>query len=175
MRVPKKGLRCRSPKNSSDAVETAFGALGNVAITDSSLAFQIGPNANQSAEIAINKSNASSLGIGVSGNQFANLGEIKVGSAAQANDALEVIDEAIDTITNMRGNLGAFQQNTLTATSNNLRVTLENTINAESVIRDTDYAQETSEFTKQQVLQQAGASVLANANQVPNLVLSLLG
>ena len=158
-----------------DPTLTETGALGTVAITDSSLSFQIGPNANQNAQIAINKAAASSLGIGVSGNQFANLGEIKVGSAAQANDALEVVDNAIDSITNLRGELGAFQQNTLTATSNNLRVTLENTINAESVIRDTDFAQEVSEFTKQQVLQQAGASVLSSANQVPQLVLSLLG
>jgi len=71
--------------------------------------------------------------------------------------------------------LGAFQQNTLVATSNNLRVTLENTINAESVIRDTDFASEIAEFTKQQVLVQAGASTLSSANQLPSLVLSLLG
>lgn len=154
---------------------TVSGAQGTVSITDSSLSFQIGPNANQDAQFAINKAAASSLGIGVAGNQFANLGEIKVGSANQANDALAVVDDAIDTITNMRGELGAFQQNTLTATSNNLRVTLENTINAESVIRDTDFAEEISEFTKGQVLQQAGASVLSSANQVPQLVLSLLG
>ena len=154
---------------------TVSGAQGTVSITDSSLSFQIGPNANQDAQFAINKAAASSLGIGVAGNQFSNLGEIKVGSANQANDALAVVDDAIDTITNMRGELGAFQQNTLTATSNNLRVTLEKTINAESVIRDTDFAQEISEFTKGQVLQQAGASVLSSANQVPQLVLSLLG
>lgn len=156
-------------------VSTVTGVLGNVDITDKSLAFQIGPNANQNARIAINKAEASSLGIGVPANQFANLGEIKVLSVAQATDALAVIDESIDAITNLRGELGAFQQNTLQATANNLRVTLENTINAESVIRDTDFAEEISEFTKQQVLQQAGASVLSSANQVPQLVLSLLG
>ena len=158
-----------------DPTSTVSGTQGTVTISDSSLSFQIGPNANQSAKIAINKASAGSLGIGLAANQFANLGEIKVGSAAQANDALAVVDDAIDSITNLRGELGAFQQNTLTATSNNLRVTLENTINAESVIRDTDFAQEISEFTKQQVLQQAGAAVLSSANQVPQLVLSLLG
>lgn len=171
-----KGLTIAIDEDATDVVLTqAAGALGTVDITDSSLSFQIGPNANQNAQIAINKSSANSLGIGVEGNQFANLGEIKVGSAAQANDALLVIDDAIDNVTNLRGGLGAFQQNTLQATANNLRVTLENTINAESVIRDTDFAQEVSEFTKQQVLQQAGASVLSSANQVPQLVLSLLG
>lgn len=156
-------------------VTTVTGAQGAIDITDESLAFQIGPNAGQNANIAISKAEASSLGIGEAGNQFANLGEIKVLSAAQSNDALGVIDSAIDTITNLRGELGAFQSNTLQATANNLRVTLENTVNAESVIRDTDFAQEISELTKQQILQQAGTSVLANANQVPQLVLSLLG
>lgn len=158
-----------------DPTQTVSGVRGNVDVTDRSLSFQIGPNANQNAQIGINKAEATSLGIGVEGNQFANLGEIKVQSAAQANDALEIVDAAINDITNLRGRLGAFQQNTLQATANNLRATLENTINAESVIRDTDFAQEISEFTKQQVLQQAGASVLSSANQVPQLVLSLLG
>lgn len=171
-----KGLTISIDADADAKVTTqAVGNLGTVDVTDSSLSFQIGPNANQNAQIAINKANASSLGIGIQSNQFANLGEIKVGSAAQANDALAVVDDAIDNITNLRGGLGAFQQNTLQATANNLRVTLENTINAESVIRDTDFAEEVSEFTKQQVLQQAGASVLSSANQVPQLVLSLLG
>jgi flagellin len=74
-----------------------------------------------------------------------------------------------------RGDLGAFQQNTLESTANNLRATLENTVNAESVIRDTDFAEEIANFTKQQVLIQAGTSALANANQSSQLVLSLLG
>jgi flagellin len=75
---------------------------------------------------------------------------------------------------NIRGDLGAFQQNTLEATANNLRTTLENSVNAESVIRDTDFASEIANFTKQQVLVQAGTSILSNANQSAQLVLSLL-
>ena len=74
----------------------------------------------------------------------------------------------------IRGSLGAFQANTLESTANNLRTTLENTVNAESVIRDTDFAKEIAEFTKNQVLVQAGTSVLGNANQIPQQVLSLL-
>jgi flagellin len=169
------GLTFAVEVDPADATQTVSGGQGTIDVTDSSLSFQIGPNANQNAQIAINKASASSLGIGELGNQFSNLGDIKVLSAAQANDSLAVIDAAIDDVTNQRGELGAFQQNTLQATANNLRVTLENTINAESVIRDTDFAEEISEFTKQQVLQQAGASVLSSANQVPQLVLSLLG
>ena len=70
--------------------------------------------------------------------------------------------------------LGAFQQNTLESNANNLRATLENTIAAESVVRDTDFAEEIANFTKQQVLLQAGSTVLGNANQIPQLVASLL-
>ncbi|MCA9212004.1 MAG: hypothetical protein KDB27_02980, partial [Planctomycetales bacterium] len=155
--------------------ETVTGAQGSVTVSDESLIFQIGPNQNQTAKVAIGKAESASLGIAVTGNQFANLSEIDVTSAAKAQDALGVIDSAVDDITNLRGELGAFQQNTLEATANNLRATLENTVNAESVIRDTDFAEEIAEFTKQQVIQQAGTSVLGNANQLPQLVLSLLG
>ena len=154
---------------------TVAGAQGVVAIADESMIFQIGANQNQTAKVAIQRTHSSSLGIAVTGNQFANLSEIDVTSAAKAQDTLGVIDSAVDDITNLRGELGAFQQNTLEATANNLRATLENTVNAESIIRDTDFAAEIAEFTKQQVLQQAGTSVLGNANQIPQLVLSLLG
>ena len=115
------------------------------------------------------------LGFGVTGNQFNNLNEIDVTSSAKAQDTLGVIDAAIDDVTNLRGALGAFQANTLESTANNLRATLENTVNAESVIRDTDFAEEIANFTKGQVLVQAGTSVLGNANQIPQQVLALLG
>ena len=155
-----------------------FGAaddVGAVTIVDKSLVFQIGPNKDQTARVAVQRAHSGSLGIGVEGNQFSNLEQIDVTSESKAQDALEIIDSAVDDITNLRGTLGAFQQNTLEATANNLRTTLENTVNAESVIRDTDFAAEISEFTKQQTLMQAGTSVLGNANQIPQLVLSLLG
>ena len=156
-------------------ISTVAGAAGSVEVLDHSLTFHIGPNAFQAADIAVGRAAANSLASGVAGNQFVNLSEIKVNNAERANDALAVIDAAIDDITSLRGRLGAFQRNTLESTASNLRSTLENTINAESVIRDTDFAEEISEFTKQQVLQQAGAATLASANQVPQLVLSLLG
>ena len=124
--------------------------------------------------MSINAVNPTLLGTGIVGNQFANLNQIKVTSASQANDTLAVVDEAIDQITNLRGYLGAFQGNTLESTANNLRTTLENTTHAESVIRDTDFASEIANFTKNQVLVQAGTNVLSNANQTSQLVLSLL-
>lgn len=159
----------------ADASTTvATGAQGNVTATDNSLVFQIGANQNQTAKIAINKVNPNGLGIGVNNNQFNNLNEIDVTSASKAQDTLAVVDAAINEVTNLRGTLGAFQANTLESTANNLRATLENTTNAESVIRDTDFASEIANFTKSQVLVQAGTAMLSNANQIPQLVLSLL-
>lgn len=158
----------------SNPTATVTGTQGNVTVIDNSLVFQIGPNQNQTAKIGIGRVNPSSLGIGVTGNQFSNLNEIDVTSASKAQDALAVIDAAVNDVTTLRGDLGAFQQNTLESTANNLRATLENTVNAESVIRDTDFAEEIANFTKGQVLVQAGTSVLGNANQIPQLVLSLL-
>ena len=169
-----KGLAISLGVDSSDATSSVSTGLGSVAVTNNSLSFQIGPNANQTANIAIQKVNPASLGLGVSGNQFANLAELDVTSESGAQDALAIVDAAIDDITNLRGDLGAFQSNTLTATANNLRTALENTVNAESVVRDTDFAAEIANFTQQQVLVQAGTSVLGNANQLPQLVLSLL-
>ncbi len=159
----------------ASSIASATGAQGSVTITDNSLTFQIGANASQTARIAISDVGADALGVGVAGNQFASLSAIDVTSAAGAQDALAIIDKAIDDVTTLRGDLGAFQQNTLASTANNLRATLENTVNAESVIRDTDFAEEIANFTQSQVLLQAGTSVLGNANQLPQLVLSLLG
>ncbi len=153
---------------------TVTGAQGSVTVTDNSLIFQIGSNQNQTAKIAVGKVNPLGLGLGVVGNQFSNLSEVDVTSATKSQDALGVIDAAIDDVTNLRGTLGAFQQNTLSSTINNLQTTLENSVNAESTIRDTDFAEEIATFTKNQVLVQAGTSVLKNANQQPQLVLSLL-
>jgi flagellin len=159
------GSSMTTPISTTTAVEAQNGAV-----------FQIGANQNQTASIAIGAATTSDLGI-LGGASLADLatGGSRTVVAGQAQNALGVIDKAIDNVTNLRGNLGAFQQNTLESTANNLRATLENTVQAESVIRDTDFAQEIAEFTKQQILAQAGTSVLANANQTPQLVLSLLG
>ncbi|MGB4708444.1 MAG: flagellin [Fuerstiella sp.] len=169
------GLTLSIAEDGTDLLKSVTGAQGNVVVEDSSLVFQIGANQNQTAKISIANTSAASLGTGVADNQFASLAEIDVSTASGAQDAIGIIDSAINTVSTLRGTLGAFQQNTLESTANNLRSTLENTVNAESVIRDTDFAEEIANFTKNQVLVQAGTSVLGNANQLPQLVLSLLG
>ena len=84
------------------------------------------------------------------------------------------IDAAIDTVSGQRADLGAVQ-NRLQHTINSLSVASENASAAESRIRDTDMAKEMTSFTRSQILQQAGVSMLAQANQAPQSVLKLLG
>ena len=78
-------------------------------------------------------------------------------------------------MTNLRGKLGAVQSNTLESSLNSLRTTLENTTAAESVIRDVDFAAESAAFTRNNILIQASTAMLAQANQLPQNVLQLLG
>jgi flagellin len=94
-------------------------------------------------------------------------------AAPTSTDDLSAIDAAIDTVSALRGTFGA-AQNTLEHVVNNLSVAAENMAASESRIRDLDMASEMVSFTKSQILQQAGVSILAQANQAPQNVLSLL-
>ncbi|MCK5272458.1 MAG: hypothetical protein KAJ52_07765 [Sedimentisphaerales bacterium] len=89
--------------------------------------------------------------------------------------AQRIVSSAITDISKLRGRLGSFQKNTLGSTINSLRVTNENLKAAESAIRDTDFATETANLTRTQILVQASTTVLAQANYAPQSVLSLLG
>jgi flagellin len=169
-----KGVVVKMAADAANATQTVTGAQGTVTVTNQALVFQIGANQGQTVNIAINSVASKGLGIAVDDNQFTDLSEIDVTSNSGAQDAMGVVDAAINEISNLRGTLGAFQGNTLESTANNMRSTLENTVNAESVIRDTDFAEEISNFTNSQVLVQAGTSVLSNANQSSQLILSLL-
>ena len=168
------GLSIRIAADASDQVQTVTSAQGTVSVQRNALVFQIGANQNQTAEIAIHNVSADGLGIAVPGSRFNSLNEIDITSADKAQEALSVIDAASDELSNIRGELGAFQANTLESIASNLRATLENTVNAESVIRDTDFAEEISRFTNNQILVQAGTSVLSNANQTSQSILALL-
>ena len=99
---------------------------------------------------------------------------IDISTQTGANDALSVIDGAIAFVDDTRGELGAIQ-NRFESTIANLSNVSENLSAARSRILDADIAQETSNMTKQNILQQAGVSILAQANQAPQLALSLLG
>ncbi len=152
----------------------ATGAQGSVTIVDNSLVFQVGANANQTVEIALNSMTATDLGTNVSGNQFNNLSEIDVTTAEGAQDTIELVDEAIEQVSAERGELGVFQKNTLESNTANLQIAEENLVAAESVIRDTDFASEMAKMTKNQILLQSGTAMLVQANQIPQVVLQLL-
>jgi len=151
------------------------GAQGSVTIADNSLVFQVGANQNQTVQIAVNSLAATTLGTGVSDNQFNNLSEISVMTADKAQDAIGIIDEAIQEVSQRRGDLGGFQKNTLESNAKNLAVAEENLVATESVIRDTDFASEMARLTKNQILLQSGTAMLTQANQMPQVVLQLLG
>ena len=89
--------------------------------------------------------------------------------------AQEVISAAIKQVSTLRGRLGAFQKNVVGSTISSLSVALENTTAAESAIRDTDFAAETANMTRSQILSQAATQALALANSAPSQVLSLIG
>jgi flagellin len=127
--------------------------------------FQVGANSGQTVSVSIEGVNASTLGVD-------NL-DVVSGNATNIANALDAIDAAIASVSENRATLGAFQ-NRMESTIRNVSVAVENLSAAESRIRDTDMALEMVEFTRNQILQQAGTAMLAQANQVPQSVLSLL-
>ena len=100
-------------------------------------------------------------------------GTLSVSTAAQAQQAIERIDSAISYVNTQRSTMGAIQ-NRLTSVIANLASSAENISAARSRIQDTDFAMETASMTRSQILQQAGTAMLAQANSMPNSVLSLL-
>jgi flagellin len=138
----------------------------------SAAVFQVGANANQVISVTIGASggaNISALGSG-----DVNVSAISISTAAHAQSSISVLDLAISDVDTMRGKLGAVQ-NRFESTIANLNNVSENLSAARSRILDADIAQETSNMTKMNILQQAGVSILAQANQTPQLALSLLG
>jgi len=151
------------------------GGTEQLFVTDRSLVFQIGANVGQTAKIGLADLSANTLGKDLDNNMFSDLSKIDVTTAAGAQDAQSVIDSAITQVTNIRGTMGSFQKNTLESNLTNLRIASQNLTASESSIRDTDMAKTMSEFVKHQILLQAGTAMLAQANQVPQVVLSLFG
>ncbi|MCG0239900.1 MAG: flagellin [Firmicutes bacterium] len=132
--------------------------------------FHIGANAGQSISVTINDMQASALG-DTTNSQF--VSGIDVTTQTGADSAITTLDKAIEQVSTERSKLGAYQ-NRLEHTINNLRTAIENLTAAESRIRDVDIAAEMVAFTKNQILQQAGTAMLAQANIRPQSVLQLL-
>ncbi len=137
--------------------------------------FQLGPDvvSNQQARLGIRAVNTARLG-GVSGKLF----ELRSGGgralSVDTSGAARIVEEAITDITGLRGRLGAFQATTLQSNIFTLNDTLANLTDAESSIRDADFAEESAKLTRSQILVQSGISVLSIANSNPQNVLQLL-
>ena len=163
--------RSESLKVNYDLISS--GGTETINNSDRSLVFQIGANVGQTARISLRNMSASALGKNLPSNLFTSLAKIDVTTVQGAQDAQSIIDAAINEVSTTRGTLGSFQKNTLESNLSNLRIASQNLTASESRIRDTDMAKEISNFTKNQILLQAGTAMLAQANQVPQIVLSL--
>ncbi|WP_394713881.1 flagellin [uncultured Desulfuromonas sp.] len=113
-------------------------------------------------------------GLNTAGNATTTIDQVNVSTREGATTAISSVDAALAQIDTIRGDLGAVQ-NRFESTIANLQNVSENLSAARSRILDADIAEETSNMTKQNILQQAGVSILAQANQAPQLALSLLG
>lgn len=138
-------------------------AAGSVAVTQNALTLQIGANKDQTMTVNMNSMSSSDLEVNA----------LDLKSQTGAESAITAIDAATQKVSSERAKLGAYQ-NRLEHTINNLSTTSENLTSAESRIRDVDMAAEMAEYQKNSVLQQAAQAMLAQANQQPQQVLSLL-
>ena len=144
----------------TDGAYTASTTYGLISLT-SNAAYSVGGNAPANAGL----STASSTLNAISG--------VDITSVAGANTAISLIDGALSQVNTIRGAMGALQ-NRFSSVVSSLMASSENLSSARSRIVDADYAAETSALTRNQILQQAGTAMLAQANQLPNTVLALL-
>ncbi|MCR6108027.1 flagellin Hag [Salipaludibacillus agaradhaerens] len=166
------GIANRTEFNGKTLLNGDFEEAG----TDS-LVFQIGANATQQIEVNIENMDADSLGDGtgvISDVDVTNFATIAAGDAGGFDATLAIVDGALQQVSDQRSALGSVQ-NRLEHTIRNLDNSSENLQAAESRIRDVDMAKEMMEFTKNNILSQASQSMLAQANQLPQSVLQLLG
>ncbi|MDG2031626.1 MAG: flagellin [Phycisphaerales bacterium] len=154
----------------------------NFQITGGGANFQLGPSVNSAQQISLGIGSVAASRLGGSlddtGSRFflnslksGQDNELATGDSALASD---ILDKAILEVSKMRGRLGAFERNTIQTNVRSLQIGLENITASESKIRDADFAAETANLTRAQILNQAGTSVLATANSSAQNVLALL-
>ena len=158
------GVDLKIDANVSELMSATVGDV--VAANSGSDTFQVGSENQTDNQLSISLGDLSQTGLGIS--------TVDMSSAANAQKAIDSIDAAITTLSTKRGDIGAYM-NRLSYAAANLTATAENVTAAESVIRDVDMAAEMSQFTKNQILMQAGTAMLAQANMAPQAVLSLIG
>jgi flagellin len=177
-RVSSEGFDVSLMLDSAFAGAGGTGGTSSFSITGGGADFNLGPQVNLANKVSlgIEAVTTGSLGSSASGT----LDSLKAGGLSNVvngdlSKAQGVVEDAIKQVSGMRGRLGAFQKNTVGSTINSLSIALENTSAAESVIRDADFAAETANMTRAQILGQAATQALAMANNQPSSVLALLG
>ena len=171
-----RGERNRLPQMSEAELAECIGALaGTVTVSQNSLVFQIGSNAEQTTSLALRNMRTSNLGAGVENlSGFQSLAEIEVTNAAKAQDTMSILDRALEEVSSTRAEIGAFQKNNLESNLNHLRIAHENVQSAKSIIRDADMAEEMTAFTRNQIMTESATAMLAQANLRGQSVLQLL-
>ena len=155
--------------------DQASASVGSVTVAQNSLRFQVGANEGQIATVSLRDMSTDTLGRGLATKtKVKSLEDVDLTSFEGAQDAIAVIDKAITETSTTRGELGAFQRNTLESNISTLRISSENLTAAESVIRDADMAKEMSSFTRNQILTQSAMATLAHSNSSARNVISLL-
>ena len=163
------------PSEAAEAVEKTADTVISLMASPKSLSFQIGANKGQMVSVDLPNVATNQLALGVENNSgFSSLADLDVTTGEGAQDAMSVIDKAIEEIAVARGDLGAFQKNTLESNLTSLRIHTENLVAAESTIRDADMAVELAAFTRNQIMTQSATAQLAQANAVPKNVIALL-
>ncbi|MEE1576889.1 MAG: flagellin [Deltaproteobacteria bacterium] len=148
---------------------------GYVHISQQSKEFQVGPDSGINPSFSFINVRTKNLGHGVANDSnFKSLSDIDVRSLQGARDAAKLVDKVIEEISVARGELGAFQKNAVESNLNSLKIAEENITQAESVIRDSDMAEEMSKLTGDQIMLQASTAMVSQANQVPRTVLDLV-
>jgi flagellin len=153
------------------------GASETFYVTGGGADFNLAPDVNLAGKVSLGIETVTSSNLGNAVNGF--LSELKSGGAANVQNgnltkAQEILDLATKQVSSLRGRLGAFTKNVVGSTINSLGVALENTMAAESAIRDTDFAAETAQMTRNQILVQASTQALSLANSAPQSVLQLM-
>lgn len=147
------------------AAVTEFNGTNPLNDSALSITFQVGANNSTNDRIAVTGVDATASGLSIDAEDITDV--------TNAQSAMDAVDAAIDTLTGLRADFGT-AQNRIESTIRSIAVAVENTAAAESRIRDVDVASETAILTRNQVLQQAGVSVLAQANVSSSIALALL-
>jgi flagellin len=179
------GVSAEAIGEAAEVAESTEAASAAAAVADAagvepgsltkSLAFQIGAEKGQMVSASLPNVATNRLALGVENTSgFNSLADLDVTTGQGAQDAMGVIDKAIEEIAVARGDLGAFQKNTLESNLTSLRIQTENLVAAESTVRDADMAVELAAFTRNQIMTQSATAQLAQANAMPKNVMALL-